>query len=245
MARNVASKSPLAPLFQRGNLHRAQPWSDRAGRAGARSNQGAAGTAGPTALFDRPPLARVRGLWHRPVVSRAIRPSTTRSTVALWGKSLLNAALFFALFMIALPLLARWLGPREVPLPAWLRVGGGVVLFVPGVAVWVLCLDLFSRRGRGTPFPLDAPSRLVTTGPFAVIRNPIMAAELAVIWGEAFYFSAVGVFAYALLITIAAQVLVVYVEEPELRQRLGEGYEVYCRSVPRWFPSWHGGKRAP
>ena len=51
-----------------------------------------------------------------------IRPSTTRSTIALWAKSLLNAALFFSVFMVALPAavgdtrparLLRHLRPRQ------------------------------------------------------------------------------------------------------------------------------------
>jgi protein-S-isoprenylcysteine O-methyltransferase Ste14 len=168
--------------------------------------------------------------------SRAVRPSTTHSTAALWVKSLLNAFLFFCIFMVALPWLANWLLPTPVPLPSWLQLLGGGALFLLGVVTWIICLDIFSRRGRGTPFPLDAPRNLVTTGPFAVVRNPIMAAEILVIWAEAFYFSSLGILLYAVLATVAGHLSVVYVEEPELRERFGEQYEAYCRRVPRWFP---------
>jgi protein-S-isoprenylcysteine O-methyltransferase Ste14 len=171
-----------------------------------------------------------------PFVSRGIRPSTTRSTAALWAKSLLNALLFFAIFMAALPAVAHRLLPAALPCPSWVRIGGGATLFIGGLAMWVSCLDVFSRRGRGTPFPLDAPRQLVTEGLFGVIRNPIMAGELAVIWGEAVYFARLGILLYALIITLLAHLLVVYVEEPELRERFGEQYETYCRRVPRWLP---------
>lgn len=169
-------------------------------------------------------------------MSRGIRPSTTRSTTALWVKSLLNAVLFFALFMLALPSGAHWLLPETLPLPTWMRVGGGAVLVCGGIAVWVYCLDLFSRRGGGTPFPLDAPRHLVVTGPYSVVRNPIMGAELAVIWGEALYIASVGVLLYAALMSLAGHLAAVYIEEPELRERFGAEYEAYCRRVPRWFP---------
>jgi protein-S-isoprenylcysteine O-methyltransferase Ste14 len=76
----------------------------------------------------------------------------------------------------------------------------------------------------------------VTTGPFAVVRNPIMAAEIAVIWAEALYVSTLGVFVYAVVATLAGHLSVVYVEEPELRERFGKEHETYCRRVPRWFP---------
>ncbi len=173
------------------------------------------------------------------MASRVIRPSTTRSLSALWAKSLLNALLFFAIFMVALPLLAGWLSPTPVPLLPALRWPVAIALFVLGITVWIICLDVVSRRGHGTPFPLDAPRDLVTTGPFAYVRNPIMMAELMVIWAEAVYFSVLGVLLYAAIATIAGHVSVVYVEEPDLRARFGDAFETYCSRVPRWFPRVH------
>jgi len=104
---------------------------------------------------------------------RFIRPSRTQSTAALRGKSLLNALMFFGIFMVALAWLADRLGPQRILLPFWPRVVAAGLLFSGGLVVWILCADLFGRSGRGTPLPLDAPRHLVTTGPFAVIRNPI------------------------------------------------------------------------
>ncbi len=57
-----------------------------------------------------------------------------------------------------------------------------------------------------------------------------------VIWGVALYFGSQGLFGYAVLFTLFAHWVVVRVEEPELRERFGEAYEVYCSEVPRWFP---------
>jgi len=172
----------------------------------------------------------------RSTLQRAIRPSTTRSTAALWAKSLLNALLFFALFMLALPWLAHHLAPQALPLPVGLRSGLAAVLALLGLAAWGVCLDTFSRAGRGTPLAADAPSRLVETGFFGHVRNPIMLGELAVIWAEALVLASVGVLLYAMAISALAHILVVAVEEPELRARFGERYEAYCRQVPRWWP---------
>ena len=172
----------------------------------------------------------------RETLQRAIRPSTTRSTGALWAKSLLNAVLFFALFMVALPGLAHWLLPMELPLASGLRFGlaGGLALL--GIAAWIACLDTFSRQGRGTPLPADAPRLLVRTGLFGRIRNPIMAAELCVIWAVALYLGSLGPVLYALGISVTAHLAVVYVEEPELRERFGQSYAEYSQRVPRWIP---------
>lgn len=164
------------------------------------------------------------------------RPSATESTIALWAKSLLGATLFFGVFMVALPWVFHQLLPAKLPLPPPLRTWGGGSLFVVGIGAWIICLDAFSRRGRGTPAPTDAPRYLVVDGLHGVIRNPLIAAELMVIWGEALWFSGLGFMSYAVLMTLYAQWVVVRVEEPELRKRFGEAYAAYCRRVPRWIP---------
>ena len=84
----------------------------------------------------------------REVLQRTIRASTTQSTVALWAKSLLNAVLFFAIFMVALPWLAHELLPRALPIAGAVRIGLALPLAGVGIAAWITCLDSFSRRSE-------------------------------------------------------------------------------------------------
>ena len=72
-----------------------------------------------------------------------------------------------------------------------------------------------------------------------------MAGELLVIWAEALYLASLGVMLYALAISVGAHLLVVHVEEPELRRRFGPSYEEYCRRVPRWLPRFGRQKANP
>lgn len=164
------------------------------------------------------------------------RASTTRSTAAIWAKSLLNAVLFSGIFIVALPWGAHQLLPQTLPVPAATRTWGGGALFLLGIAGWIVCLDAFSRRGRGTPSPLDAPSRLVTDGLHGVVRNPMIVSELIVLWGVALWAASLGVALYALATTLGAHWVVLYSEEPQLRARFGKSYEEYCENVPRWLP---------
>ncbi len=172
---------------------------------------------------------------------RFARTNASESTAAIWVRSALNAVLFFYIFMAALPWIAHWLISARLPIPEPVRTIGGGMLFGVGAIGWLWCLDAFSRRGRGTPSPLDAPRNLVTSGLFGIVRNPIIVTELWVIWGIALYVSSWGVVGYAVLVTIGAHLVVVRVEEPVLRKRFGEEYEAYCRSVPRWVPRSSGG----
>ena len=170
------------------------------------------------------------------MAARLIRPSTTASTAALWANALFNALAFFAIVLALLP----WLFHRAVGVALPFHGVGsrvlGVTLFAAAVLVWFWCLLAFVRQGRGTPFPLDAPRRLVTTGPYAIVRNPIMVAEVAVTWAEVLYFGSLGLLLYAALISVVAHVVVVRVEEPELQTRMGAPYREYCARVPRWLP---------
>ncbi len=179
----------------------------------------------------------------RQTLQDVIRPSETRSTAALWAKSLLNAALFFCVFMLALPWVAHYLLPRALPLPATTRTWVAGLLFVAGIAIWLACLDTFSRQGRGTPLPVDAPRELVTGGLFSFSRNPIMVGELLVIWSETLYFASLGIALYAAAMSTLAHLSIVFVEEPELRRRFGKSYDDYCRHVPRWLPTMRSHRR--
>lgn len=40
-----------------------------------------------------------------------------------------------------------------------------------GLALW--CVSNFALIGRGTPAPFPAPRRLVTRGPYKLVRNPM------------------------------------------------------------------------
>jgi protein-S-isoprenylcysteine O-methyltransferase Ste14 len=171
-----------------------------------------------------------------PVSVRSIRPSTTSSALVLWLKSALNAVLFFAVVLALLPWLFDQLLPQPLPVHGRLSRTLALAIFAAAVLVWIWCLDLFSRQGRGTPFPLDAPRRLVTHGAYGVIRNPLIAAELSIAWAEVLYFGSLGLLLYATVLSVTGHLVVVKIEEPELRQRMGEAYEEYCARVPRWFP---------
>ena len=169
------------------------------------------------------------------------RPSTTEDTRTLWMKSLLNALLFFGIFMVALPWVAHTVLPLSLPVPVEIGVWGGGGFLVIGIAGWMASINAFVQQGRGTPLPADAPDRLVTKGLFRIVRNPMITSELMVIWGEALYVASVGSALYGVVITIVAHLVVVRVEEPVLRKRFGDSYEIYCRNVPRWFPRFRLG----
>jgi protein-S-isoprenylcysteine O-methyltransferase Ste14 len=130
-------------------------------------------------------------------------------------------------------LVLRWSGTEP---PAWPLAALGVVLIALGLLLVTWTVTLFARIGQGTLAPWDPTSRLVVTGPYRHVRNPMISGVLAIILGEAALFGSL-----ALLVLFGAVFLVnaVYfplVEEPGLRRRFGGDYEAYSANVPRWLP---------
>jgi protein-S-isoprenylcysteine O-methyltransferase Ste14 len=63
------------------------------------------------------------------------------------------------------------------------------------------------------------------------VRNPIIVAEAAAVWGVALSLSSLGALLYATFFTLAAHCIVVYVEEPELRERFDGQYGIVSRGT--------------
>ena len=95
---------------------------------------------------------------------------------------------------------------------------------------------ILSARGRGTPYPRRPPRSLVTTGPYARVRNPILLSWAAILVGLAF---ALRISELLILLVPTALIVHLYVvvrEEPLLVRRFGAAFEDYRRRVPRWIP---------
>ncbi len=120
-------------------------------------------------------------------------------------------------------------------LPRCLRYGCGGTLIAAGLVLAGWSFGLFFRA-HGTPMPLKPPQELVTNGPFAVTRNPIVtgmfmaAAGLGLIADSAVLLGSIPVAALLLRLELR------YIEEPELERRFGEAYRQYRQQVPAFFP---------
>ena len=144
--------------------------------------------------------------------------------------------LWFPTVIILITLAWLWLdsamGWRGIRLP-WL----GGLLLLAGVLLASRCARLFFSVGKGTPHPFTAKTkRLVTTGPYGRVRNPMMWGIGAILVGLALLLGSVGLwFGFALFVAFAAVFVRLY-EEPDMERRFGAEYREYCRQVPRWWP---------
>lgn len=125
---------------------------------------------------------------------------------------------------------------------AVLRVAGAA-LIAAGCAVLLESFARFALRGLGTPAPVLPPQRLVATGLYRHVRNPMYVALVGAVAGQALVLGDARVLAWASALWLAFQAFVVGYEEPALRRRFGAEYERFSANVPRWAPRlrpWRG-----
>ncbi len=148
-----------------------------------------------------------------------------------------GSAVFFVLAPGVVAGLVPWwfTGWRVRPLWGPLRLLG-VVLLVVGVGVLLRAFVQFVAEGIGTPAPVAPTERLVVSGLYRYVRNPMYLAVLGTIVGQALILGQVVLFIYALAVGLAFVAFVRGYEEPTLRRRYGAEYESYQRKVPGWWP---------
>ena len=109
-------------------------------------------------------------------------------------------------------------------------------VWVTGTLIIIRCsIDIISR-GRGTPAHLGPPKELLITGPYRHFRNPIYLGASLVVLGYIVWFGSRFLIGYLLLFVLGFHFLIVFIEEPVLRNTFGAEYQEYCRRVPRWIP---------
>ena len=112
----------------------------------------------------------------------------------------------------------------------------GALLICAGLP---LLLDSFARfaiQGFGTPAPIAPPRHLVVTGLYRYVRNPMYVAVASLVFGQGLLFGNLRVLQYGLAVAVGFHLFVLIYEEPTLRSKFGNEYDVYCKNVRRWWP---------
>ena len=193
------------------------------------------------------------GAWNLPITDPAgyaggcagreerMKDATTRLF------ALLGSMVFLVLVPGSVGVLVPWWISRwrfEAAPPWFLPVRVlGALLIAAGLAVAVDSFLRFALQGLGTPAPFLPPRRLVVTGFYRFVRNPMYLAGLSVLFGQSLLFANLLLLAYAAVFWLGWHTFVLVYEEPKLRRTFGPDYAAYCAHVPRWRPRlrpWRG-----
>jgi protein-S-isoprenylcysteine O-methyltransferase Ste14 len=108
-----------------------------------------------------------------------------------------------------------------------LRTALSLPVLVVGTILWLWCAGKFLKT-KGTPVPVNPPPILVTDGPYAYSRNPMMTGLFMVMAGIGIFFGSVTLtFIMTPLFVFMSILEFKTIEEPELMKRFGKAYMEY------------------
>jgi protein-S-isoprenylcysteine O-methyltransferase Ste14 len=118
----------------------------------------------------------------------------------------------------------------------WLTLIAGASAMLAGLILFVWCVDLFVRVGKGTLAPWDPTRNLVAAGPYRYVRNPMIGAVGLMLFGQAVLWRSAAIGMWLIIFLVINHLYFIYMEEPGLEKRFGESYRSYKVRVPRWIP---------
>jgi len=125
----------------------------------------------------------------------------------------------------------------KIELPSALRLFG-IILLVAGSVLHLWTGKLLGPWGLiGLPeVSSRIEGKLVTKGPFSVVRHPTYLAHTSMFSGIFFMTGAVAVGIITFIDFLLVYVLIIPLEEKELLKRFGKDYNLYREKVPKLFP---------
>lgn len=136
---------------------------------------------------------------------------------------------------VAVAVMLKYLVPLGGMLPASSAVRlTGAAAMLAGIALDVAAM-LEMHRAKANIQPHRAATSLVTTGPFALSRNPIYLGNTVLIAGAGVAFGNPWLVLMAVVIVRLVSLLAVRREEAHLAARFGEAWVAYAKRTPRWL----------
>lgn len=111
-------------------------------------------------------------------------------------------------------------------------------LFVLNSAGGIWSAMVMASLGQGTPLPMDSARKLVVSGPYAFVRNPMAITGIGQGLSVALFLGSPLVFLYAFLGAVIWQFIIRPLEEADLQARFGVDFDLYRRDVCCWIPRW-------
>ncbi len=162
-------------------------------------------------------------------------------------RALLQVTAFGGLVLFALPAMiiegsgSSWRSPFEMPLwqlGIWLQLA-----LLPSV-LGLTAVQEFVSRGFGTPVPFDPPGRFGTSVVYSYVGNPMQLAVVLMLFLLGGVLHNLWVAAAGIMAHLYSAGLAGWDEEQDLRDRFGNDWVVYRRSVRRWIPRLRPWRRA-
>ncbi len=148
---------------------------------------------------------------------------------------------FWVGLSVLLVFVSLWLD-KYSPVRLFLPLPINIFLSVPFLVFGaILCLwTVYSFvKARGTPVPLNPPRRLVTTGLYSQVRNPMILGWIIMLFGIGLLLNSISLFfIFTPLFALLNILYLKTVEEKQMEKKFGQEYLKYKESVPMLIPKF-------
>lgn len=161
--------------------------------------------------------------------------STKKTRTLLTPIGAIIFVLFTSVFVAAALAVDKWLGfPNLIPMPASIYFSAPIIL----VGLYITAWSVFHFiKVKGTPVPANPPPKVVTTGPYAYTRNPMVTGIFILLFGIGELLGSISLtYIFTPLFILVNYWELKEIEEPELVRRLGDEYIEYRNKTPMFFP---------
>jgi protein-S-isoprenylcysteine O-methyltransferase Ste14 len=138
--------------------------------------------------------------------------------------------------LVTIPALALYLTDYTWKPNHFFLIVLGSILLILGLSLAAWTMWLFANKGKGTAAPWNPPKKLVMEGPYAYVRNPMIASVFMMQIAEALLLNSYLVLGLFGLFLLGNMLYFPFFEEKDLEKRFGKDYHTYKRNVPRWIP---------
>jgi protein-S-isoprenylcysteine O-methyltransferase Ste14 len=150
------------------------------------------------------------------------------------------AGIVFFFGLIALFIFVALQVDKFLDFPKLLPTSLNIIVSVPILAIGLFVMIwsiLHFIKVKGTPVPFNPPPKLVTNGPYAHVRNPMLTGVFVLLFGLGVLFRSISLVSIFTPLFILLNVWELKaIEERELERRLGKDYVEYKKRVPMFIP---------
>ncbi len=111
------------------------------------------------------------------------------------------------------------------------------LLLVPAVFL-MTAMQEFYVRGEGTPMPDDPPRKLVTSGIYGYVANPMQIGKFGMLAGWGLFWRSPWIIGVGCAGLVYSLTVARWREDRDMSARYGEAWRKYRAEVRKWVPRW-------
>jgi protein-S-isoprenylcysteine O-methyltransferase Ste14 len=119
--------------------------------------------------------------------------------------------------------------------PEWRHKPAGLIVMALGLIPPMIAIAHFFRVGTQVQPTSKTNNKLVTTGLFALTRNPMYLGLTVFSLGAAIWFGRPLMYLAPILVFAIANWVFVPFEEDKMRRQFGDAFDAYTKRVRRWL----------